>query len=181
MRDDVDEGDLILRYLRGEAELEPVARALAATDAGYFFVRNAEGPLTVEEQAQQDRLRTLFARVHVIYEATRLIDVDATPQDMDAWDPPADPENFCLSVSVMLSGRDMEREYRRSMRAYVCTPAWLAARSSNNSYWMNPTPLVVPIWRPHNIRDGIKRLVYSGGDNTWEQFVERMSRYMDFD
>jgi hypothetical protein len=173
----VPEHELLERFLRGEAELEAVARAMSF-DGGILSVKGP--PYSAEEQTVVDRITALAARIQAIEAAERLLaPPTATTQEIHVWAPPDDQQNFCVSIEVILQGSDAERAYVKSMRVYVCTPGWLAERAHRHGWTWNPAPLVVSGWSPASIREAIATLVDAGGDRTWTEFRERMSRYME--
>jgi hypothetical protein len=176
------DGQLIEQFMRGEVDLETVARVLSREKEHFGIGLEKPPPYTEQEQEQIDRLRALFERVDQLQRAQRLIAPTATLQDIDAWDPPDDPDNFCLSIAAELRGRDAELEYAQSMRVYVCTPRWLADRANDDGWmWFTPPPLVVESWQPATIREAIQQLAGAGGDDRWTDFVERLGRFMDHD
>jgi hypothetical protein len=171
------EHELLERFLRGEGELEPVARAMSFEGGMLSF---KAPPYTAEEQPVFDRLIALADRIEAIESAERLVGLPTlTLQAIDLWEPPDDPRNFCLSVAVILQGSDGERAYRKLMRVYVCTPLWLADRARDYGWTWTPAPLVITEWNPAKIREAVETRVQAGGDFTWARFVDRMSHCME--
>ena len=172
----IDEFDIIERFLRGELELEAAARSLSFQSLGL----SRTAPRTSAEQVGARKLDDLMQRVEQIEAAERLIGrPTATPMRLDKWDPPSDPDCFCCSVEVVLQGRDARKHYQVSMRLFVCTPTWVAARASERGWTWRSAPLIVLRWEPAYIRDALAVLMEGGADDTWMQFVERMHLYME--
>jgi hypothetical protein len=171
------EYELLERFMRGEADLETVARAMSF-DGGMLSFKGP--PYTADEQLVVNRLTALAARIQAIETAERLVgSPTAMAQGIEAWGLPENPQKFCLSIEVVLQGQDGRGVHRQPMRVYVCTPQWLGERTHPQGWTWTPAPLVVSDWNPANIREAIAVLAGAGGDNTWADFVKRMGRYME--
>lgn len=168
--------DFILeQYLRGELELEAAARALCFQSLSVW----ATSPDLGTQDATQLKIHRLIERVDAIEAAERLIGrPTASAMRIDSWDASPDPTHFCFSVEVVLEGRDAQTAHQTSMRLYVCTPSWLAARATERGWTWTPAPLVVLRWDPACVHEALFVLMQMGADDTWVQFIERMHIYM---
>jgi hypothetical protein len=167
--------EILERYLRGELELEAAARALQFQSLRVATV----SPALDAQDAAELKIHRLMERIDAIEAAERLIGrPTASAMRIDSWDAPPDPTHFCFSVEVVLEGRDAQIAHRASMRLYVCTPSWLAARATERGWTWTPAPLVVVRWDPACVHEALSVLMQMGADNTWAQFIDRMHMYL---
>ncbi len=173
--------DPLLAFVMGTLSFEAAARAMSdrpETQPTMLEVHPG-GSATPEQDARIQQLEALMTRVDEINRAERLVLRQATAPRIDDWDDPPDATDFCLSLEVVLSGRDQLRSHRASYRLYVCTPTWLARQVRELGPVWVPAPLVMSRWHPQAVHRALEKLVTVAPEEKWPQFVTRMSRVLE--
>jgi hypothetical protein len=175
-----DDEEPIAAFLEGRLPLELAARALSRQGQQFYGIRGADDPNAPPEiLAATTKLRALMARVSEIVADEELIERSAHAPRVETWEPPSDPTNFCLSLEVVISGRDRRRSYRTSMRLYVCTATWLDDRVREGGPTWTPAPLIVRRWNANHVEAAIATRVASAPANTWVELLALLSRIME--
>ncbi len=176
---DEDEEPMVA-FLEGRLPLEIAARELSRRGAHFYGIRGADDQApTPEILAATEKLRALLARVDEIRENEALIERSAHAPRVDTWEPPADPTNFCVSLEVVISGRDRRRAYQTSMRLYVCTASWLDDRVREGGPTWTPAPLIVRRWHASHVQAAIATRVATTPASTWAELMSLLSRIME--
>jgi hypothetical protein len=171
--------DTLEQFLLGALPFESAAHALSQSQETHFVRGRADDTAPPDVRARGAEVSALLARAAELTASARLRARGARALRIDDWSAPANALEFYLSIEVELTGRDALRTYQETFWLNVCTPSWLVTRVHDLGPTWVMAPLLLPRWDPALVHRALDELVQAGSDETWSQYVARLSRTLD--